>query len=184
MVGRKAGKGYELYDFIPSVIKGKHVAICKYCDRELQNTAEARMITHRNSCLATPETKKIQEFSIMNTQNDSTSKGEVPFAEHEKTKTFKYAEKQKERRTIPNELPSTSSSKAVINGKSNENIKAKLEYFKQKMNYLNREMDNTVIEKNLMISQIKKLNYEIIELEVNREHARNSSPSRITGKII
>ncbi|KAL9892718.1 insulator binding factor 1 isoform 1-T2 [Glossina fuscipes fuscipes] len=63
MVGRKIGKGYQLYGFTHCIIKGKHVAKCKICDKELQNTAEARMRAHWSACAVTPASKDIHELT-------------------------------------------------------------------------------------------------------------------------
>ncbi|KAL9898882.1 insulator binding factor 1 isoform 2-T6 [Glossina fuscipes fuscipes] len=201
MVGRKIGKGYQLYGFTHCIIKGKHVAKCKICDKELQNTAEARMRAHWSACAVTPASKDIHELTHESackrqigcsgrsnnldyakrarTDNDLIREGENASIRDEKVNILNCPEARKGRDNIAlNELPSSSSSKSSKDsrsGKTYENVmKAKLEYFKQKTNYLNREMDNMLIERNVMILKIEKLNNEIIKLEMDREHSNDS----------
>uniref|UniRef100_A0A1B0FB19 Uncharacterized protein n=1 Tax=Glossina morsitans morsitans TaxID=37546 RepID=A0A1B0FB19_GLOMM len=198
MVGRKIGKGYQLYGFTHCIIKGKHVAKCKICDKELQNTAEARMRAHwytclsngsllflRNACTVTPAAKEIHELTHESTckrqigcsgrannldyakrartERDIILEGESASIRHEKVNILNSPEEQKARDDIIlNELPSPeSSSKGSRSGNTYESVmKAKLEYFKQKTNYLNREMDNILIERNCLPFVINAAAYE------------------------
>uniref|UniRef100_D3TRB0 Hypothetical conserved protein n=1 Tax=Glossina morsitans morsitans TaxID=37546 RepID=D3TRB0_GLOMM len=199
MVGRKIGKGYQLYGFTHCIIKGKHVAKCKICDKELQNTAEARMRAHWNACTVTPAAKEIHELTHESTckrqigcsgrannldyakrartERDIILEGESASIRHEKVNILNSPEEQKARDDIIlNELPSPESSfKGSRSGNTYESVmKAKLEFFKQKTNFLNREMDNILIERNVMILKIEKLNPEILKLEMNREPSNES----------
>uniref|UniRef100_A0A1A9V3F2 Uncharacterized protein n=1 Tax=Glossina austeni TaxID=7395 RepID=A0A1A9V3F2_GLOAU len=184
MVGRKIGKGYQLYGFTHCIIKGKHVAKCKICDKELQNTAEARMRAHWNACSVTPAAKEIHELTHESTckpeigcsgrannldyakrartDHDLILEDESASIRHEKVNILNSPEEQKARDdTILKELPSPASSKGSRSGKTCESVmKAKLEYFKQKTNYLNREMDNILIERNCLPFVINAAAYE------------------------
>ena len=47
MVGRKSGAAYDFYGFTMLRKYRRYVAVCNYCQKQMQNTAAARMQMHR-----------------------------------------------------------------------------------------------------------------------------------------
>ncbi|KAI8115239.1 hypothetical protein CVS40_12513 [Lucilia cuprina] len=186
MSGRKTSAAYELYGFIPKVENGKHAAICTSCNRVLQNTAAIRLQKHRNSCLAaranggdpvhfpnleikkriTPKTDTVVQQNENINANVKTEQSNMEF---EDATLNDNANDNATYDDVVENLQDFIPSRKFTTKKqrSDDKLKAKIQFFKEKSKYFRSEMNNLKIEKTMMVLKVKKLRLEIKQLEMD-----------------